>query len=483
MHSITNDDLGRRLSFGNPWWDTNNKTETIFPDLPERAFYTGFFSRLHSQEPGRVLVMAGPPCVGKTTMLHQATADLLARGVAGEEILYCDLAAPSYGVTPPARLVEAAAARFGHGPDSVLYLFFDEAQYLAGWREKLQALASAWPNARIVAAVSCDAGPAGSDWETFVLPPLTFAEFLNYRKDEERLLGGGVSGAGGLTSGAMTMSPAAIPAFNDAFAEYVNFGGFPKGVVAGGAAGSGMDFIRDGVAGRVLHRDLAGRHGIGDPGDLERLFVVLARNTASEVTIEELTGVVGVAKNTLRKYLDFLEQAFLIRRLPRLDREGKRFQRAIAFKVYLTAPCLYAALFGPVTRDDRMFSRLAETALVSQWLGSADGGRLAYASWRGGAIDLLEMNPETDKPDNVYEFDWHDGYATPGPKADKGPAELTSFVARTNGSAKTHILTASTARRGAMAGIEITLAPLALYAYRIGRDSKGGGSGTPNGGG
>jgi hypothetical protein len=34
------------------------------------------------------------------------------------------------------------------------------------------------------------------------------------------------------------------------------------------------------------------------------------------------------------------------------------------------------------------------------------------------------------------------------------------------------ILTGSTARRGAMAGIDITLAPLALYAYGIGRASK-----------
>ncbi len=463
MQTITSDDLGPRLEFGNPWWKNDFQAETIFPSLPRRAFYPAFFNRLQALENGRVLVLAGLNCVGKTTMVRQVMADLLDKGVTREEILYCDLAAPSYAFASPARLVDAVSARNGNGRESQLYLFFDEAQYLDGWREKLQALAFAWPKARVVAVVSCDATP-GSGTETFLLPPLMFSEYLNFRKAEKNLFGS-----------SLTLSPGAMPALNDAFSEYVNFGGFPKGVAGGGDTGPAMAFVRDCVCGRVLHRDLSSRKGISDPRDLEKLFAVLARNTASEVTIEELVGAVGVAKNTLRKYLEFLEQAFLIRRLPRLDREGNRFQRAIAFKVYLTTPSLYTALFGPVSRNDKIFPRLAETALVSQWLGSENGHCLTYASWRGGGIDLLEVNPETDRPNYVYELDWHDGYASPGPKADKGPEELTGFVTRTNPAASTHILTGSTARRGAMAGIDIMLAPLALYAYGIGRASKGGG--------
>jgi hypothetical protein len=438
MLTISNEDLGWRLGAENPWWDINFQTETFFQPLPKRAFYPAFFSRLQDPAKAGVLVLAGPPCVGKTTMLGHAIEDLLNSGVTGKQIFFMDLSTPSYAFSTPVRLVDAVGAGIGFDRDGDLYLFFDAVQYLDGWREKMQALASAWPNARIVVALSYDAGGKLPAEETFILPPLTFAEFLHSQKAGKFRLGGGESGG-------MTLSSSEIPALNEAFVEYVNYGGFPKGIVAD---------------------NLAGRNGIGDPRDLQKLFAILARNTASEVTIEALTKAVGVAKNTLRKYLDFLEQAFLIRRLPRLDGQGKRFQRAVAFKVYLTAPCLYTALFGPVSGEDRMFSRLAETALVSQWMGV---GSLAYASWRGGSIDLLEMNPQTDKPDNVFELDWRDGYATPGPKADKGPAELTAFVAATNPAAKTHILTATTARRGAMAGIDITLAPLALYAYQTGR--------------
>ncbi|MEK9755325.1 MAG: DUF4143 domain-containing protein, partial [Rhodospirillaceae bacterium] len=99
---------------------------------------------------------------------------------------------------------------------------------------------------------------------------------------------------------------------------------------------------RDGVADRVLHKDLANLYGISEAQELNKLFGLLAFNTAREVTIEDLAKAAGVAKNTLRKYLDYLESAFLIRRVPRVDKDAKRFQRQVAFKVYLTTPCLYA---------------------------------------------------------------------------------------------------------------------------------------------
>lgn len=86
--------------------------------------------------------------------------------------------------------------------------------------------------------------------------------------------------------------------------------------------------------------------------------------------MDDLAKATNIAKNTLRKHLDYLEQAFLIRRINRVDRDGKKFQRQVFFKVYLTGPCLYAALFAPVPPSYQFFQRLAETALVSQWLGS-----------------------------------------------------------------------------------------------------------------
>ncbi len=248
----------------------------------------------------------------------------------------------------------------------------------------------------------------------------------------------------------------------------MNTGGFPKNFLAEGAEARALD--GDGLIDKVLHKDLAGLHGINDTRELIRLFTVLARNTGLEVSIEGLTKAMGVAKNTIRKYLDYLEHAFLIRRVARVDRSAKRFRRAVAFKVYLTSPCLYAALFGPVDPGDEVFPRLAETALVSQWLGSEACATLAYASWRGGAIDLLSLGPDGGKPSHVYEIDWSDDYAPDGKKADLGPRRLAAFVEATNRDAKTYVLTHESTRQGTIGGIDVTLVPLSLYAYWLARD-------------
>ena len=172
-----------------------------------------------------------------------------------------------------------------------------------------------------------------------------------------------------------------------------------------------------------------------------------------------------MAKNTLRKYLDYLEHAFLIRRLARVDRSAKRFQRARAFKVYLTSASLYTALFGPAEPEDEIFPRLAETALASQWLGSAAAANLAYAGWKGGGIDLLSLDPESDKPDHVYEIDWLDATTAARP-----PQNLAGFVEQTNPRAHAYILTRTTAGTGTLGQTDITLAPLSLYAYWLARD-------------
>jgi len=195
-------------------------------------------------------------------------------------------------------------------------------------------------------------------------------------------------------------------------------------------------------------------------------------NTGLEVSIEELTRALGVAKNTLRKYLDYLEHAYLIRRLPRVDQSARRFKRVVAFKIYLTTPCLYAAVFGPVDSESEVFPRLAETALVSQWLGTKDAASLAYASWRGGDIDLLSLDPVDDRPSNVYEIDWSDDYAPGGKKAETGPQGLSAFLGGTNRQAKAYVLTRERTRQGSIGGIDVTLVPLSLYAYWLACDPR-----------
>ncbi len=469
MKTISEGDLFRRLAFDNPWWGFKPETEIKFRHPPKRAFFPAFSERVMATGTGEVLVLAGPLRSGKTVMLRQMVAQLIEKGGDSKSVLYCSLTTPSYTAAVLTRLVDVFAEHHRHDPKGELTLFFDEVQYVREWEKALLAIAEAGPKAKVVGAVSSGA-PAITTGQTssggrvsvFVLPPLTFLEFLRFRNSEEKLFGAEAVKAGNR----MVVAPGALQALNEEFHRYVNFGGFLEGVMVKPEGAPAPTFIRDGVADRVLHKDLASLSGVNDARELNRLFGILAFNTGREVALEALAKAAGMAKNTLRKYLDYLEQAFLIRRLPRLDRNAKRFQRAVAFKVYLTAPCLYAALFGPVAPEDECFGRLAETALFSQWLGSKAIDSLAYASWRGGGIDLLAVDPSSNKPDHVYEIDWNDAYASP----DNSPAVLRAFVEGTNRKANPYILTRTQARPASMGAIDITLVPLSLYAYWLERD-------------
>lgn len=470
MHTIADNDLFHRLAFDNPWWEFTDQTRVAFKNPPKRVFFPAFFSGMMRAGLGNVLVMAGPLRAGKTVMMRQLVAQLIERGVKSTNVLYCSLTTPSYTSADLATLFEMFCRRYHHGPDAEIYVFFDEVQYVKDWEDQLLKLAKMRPKAKIVGAVSSGApsivsGSTVKDGkiEVFVLPPLTFLEFMRFRGTEEKLFGAADPDA---SDGKMALVPNGLTALNQEFQRYVNFGGFLEGILGSKDGVPAPAFVRDGVADRVLHKDLASLSGVNDPQELNRLFGILAFNTGREVSMDDLAKASNIAKNTLRKYLDYLEQAFLIRRINRVDRDGKRFQRQVFFKVYLTSSCLYAALFAPVPPSDQYFQRLAETALVSQWLGSAAVENLYYASWRNGGVDLLTLHPETGKPDHVYDLDWPNRYV----RTDARPDQLVGFLKENNPDARAYVLTGSVARTASMKGLDITLAPIALYTYWIERD-------------
>ncbi len=476
MHTITDNDLFARLAFDNPWWGFTDETRVKFLNPMKRAFFPAFFTHVMKAGQGDALVLAGPLRAGKTVMMRQMVAHLIERGVSPKSVFYCSMMTPSYTATDLGTLFEMFCRRYHHDADAEVYVFFDEIQYLKGWEEALLKLAEQRPNGKFIASVSAGAPSTvsgdvthGGRMTTLVLPPLTFLEFLRFRDSENTLfdLRERPSEQGGQTRVNVALRKGALGELNAEFSRYINFGGFLEGVLGKRREGApAPTFIRDGVAERVLHKDIAGMYGVNDGQELNRLFSTLAFNTAREISMDDLAKATNIAKNTLRKYLDYLESAFLIRRVTRVDRDAEPFQRAVAFKVYLTAPCLYSALFGPANPGDQHFARLAETALVSQWLGAPSVRDLAYASWRGGKVDLMSMHPDTGRPDHIYEMDWADRYGT---SADR-PTRLVDYVERNNKAAQPYILTRSVARPGMMRNVNLTLAPMALYCYWLDRD-------------
>jgi len=253
-----------------------------------------------------------------------------------------------------------------------------------------------------------------------------------------------------------------IEELNKQFVSYLNFGGYPEVVLSPTIQSDPGRFIKSDIIDKVLLRDLPSLYGIGDIQELNSLFTTLAFNTANEISLEALSQTSGVAKNTIKRYIEYLEAAFLVKVVHRVDRNAKKFRRANFFKIYLTNPSMRAALFSPLSEYDNAIGPLAETAIFSQWFHSLTT-TLYYARWQDGEVDIVSLDAE-QKPQWVVEVKWSDRYCD-------HPDELKSLVSfcHDNPLKEPPLVTSKTqtAVRGA-SGIPIGFIPASLYFYTVG---------------
>lgn len=461
-----------RLLFDNPWWALDDQAPPKFKQPSKRLFFEQFAQKVEQGDMGRAVVLSGPRRVGKTVMVRQMVARLIEGGASPRHVLLASLGTPTYWDVGFYKIIELFLERNAETAEGkTLYAFLDDMQYVADWETDLKKVAKDFPQVRIVAALSAGVPLAEEieakdpGYDVAVLPPVSFAEFLRFRGREQELFGGDPA------QHRLAFNQSNLSALNRELNYYINYGGFPESILGKMQGAPSPLFVRDGMIERLLHKDTASFFGINDLKGLSHLFTLLAYNTALEVSIEELARETKIAKNTLRKYLDFLESAWLIRRLHRVDKNAKRFQRAVSFKVYITSPSWYAALFGPVLPNDDVYGRLVETAVYTQWLGASQRiSALTYASWRGGKIDLvgfqdLAMQKQrAPEPNLVIEMDWKQKLSGFG----EGPQTVTEFVRlNCNGEEDTLLLTHNMVRTGYHRHVRIQSVPASLYAYGL----------------
>jgi uncharacterized protein len=183
--------------------------------------------------------------------------------------------------------------------------------------------------------------------------------------------------------------------------------------------------------------------------------------------LDGLSQTSAVAKNTLKRYIDYLEAAFLIKRVRRIDQNARHFQRETTFKVYLTNPSLRAALFRPLSQEDEHFGHLAETAVFSQWFHSPKSAPLHYARQTPGEIDLVSLNGPEQLPDWSTEVKSSDRHLT---QRDSW-LSIGKFIAAHRRSLKSGIVTSrSVFESRNIGGAEISIIPTAGYAWMAARN-------------
>ena len=354
------------------------------------------------------------------------------------------------------------------------FVFFDEVQYLKQWELNLKTLADAYPNIRFVASGSAAAALKKSSNESgagrftdFSLPPLTFYEYVHLRHLEHQLRESTLNWNGHEVH---SFEPADIVGLNNTFVEYINYGGYPEVAFNTEMQADPGQYIRHDIIDKVLLRDLPSLYGIGDVQELNSLFAMIAFNSGGEFAYESLAQNTGVKKETLRKYIEYFEAAFLLKKIHRTDDTAKRYQREHAFKLYLTNPSLRCALFEPITMDDKEIGTMVETAVYAQWIPRI-GANIGYASWREGRkamgeVDIVGINDARMRPDWAVEVKWTDRYFHNTDEL----KSLRSFMA-TNGLTQALVTTLTQSGLMSLSWGNLQFMPTACYAYIVGRNT------------
>lgn len=471
---ILEKEIVERLKIDNPWWN-DGMIQEDFQNMVPRLYLDIFMPLVEATSLKRALILMGPRRVGKTVMMYHTIQRLIDKGVSPQNIIYVSVETPIYNNILLEQLYTLACNTVGKNlTNEQMYVFYDEIQYLKDWEISLKSLVDTYRNVKFVASGSAaaelkkrsDESGAGR-FTDFSLPPLTFYEYVHLKGYSSLVKPAIIDW---YWSKAECFVSDEMDKMNDLFLDYINYGGYPEVVFSEQIRENPGQFIRHDIIDKVLLRDLPSLYGITDVQELNSLFTMIAYNSGGQVSYDGLARESGVKKDTLKKYISYLEAAFLIKVIHRTDDTAKRYKREMQFKIYLTNPSLRCALFRPITADDEKMGDMVETAVFAQWV-PRQAAKVGYASWRinkklQGEVDLVGINIGRQKPDWAVEIKWTNRYY-------ERPNELVSLRYFMEKNDMKYALVTSIDQMGRKETDwgTIQFIPVASYAYTVGRNT------------
>lgn len=462
-------EISERIRYDNPWW-VNGHIPDDFRQMKSRLYLGMFYNMVTDLTVRRGVVLMGPRRVGKTVMIYHTIQRLIDSGVNPQKIIYMSVDTPIYmGLSLEELLNIAKSTLKSDVGDEGFYVFYDEVQYLKDWEVHLKSLVDTFRSTKFVvsgsaaAALKMKSNESGAGrFHDFSLPPLTFNEYIHLLGLGRLVFPKEITWRGRKFNAFDTID---IAELNRHFINYINFGGYPEVVFSKEMQNDPGTYMRRDIVDKVMLKDLPGLYGISDTQELYRLFIHIAYQSGGEFTLEGLSASSGIRKELIKKYIRYLESAFLVKVIHRVDNNARRMQRVTRFKIYLTNPSIRCALFTPITEDDKALGSMVETAIYAQRIQRDDS--IWYANWKmgrdDGEVDMIGLNPLTQKPSWAVELKWSDRYYD-------APGELKSLLSflKTNG--LDDAIVSSKTRSGIVSagGVRLMFIPSALYAYLTG---------------
>ncbi|EMS34249.1 Prokaryotic ATPase [Mariniradius saccharolyticus AK6] len=164
------------------------------------------------------------------------------------------------------------------------------------------------------------------------------------------------------------------------------------------------------LAGSYLYKDLLMLEGIKKPLILEKLLKALAMQLGSEVNYNELGQIVGADKNTVEKYIDLLEKAFVIFRVPAFNR-NVRSELKKGKKIYFYDCGIRNAIlknFNPLSSRLDVGALWENFFLVERMKFLAANNQDAeFYFWRTTAQQEIDFIEESEGNIKAFECKWN----------------------------------------------------------------------------
>ncbi len=248
---------------------------------------------------GKIIIIYGPRQVGKTTLSKKILAEYT------EKSLYFDCQVQSVHdfLIPDPKL-------FKEKIGEAMLVVLDEAQYVPDIGRVLKVFHDAYPQVQLIITGSSSFDLAHKTTESlagrtreYTMFPLSVEEIIDSQGRHS---------------------------FDTSKESFLRFGMYP-GIVGHGEQNMIQDL--ETLQGAVLYKDILALDGVKKPKLLVDLLKALALQIGSEVSNSSLSKLLGTSVPTIDRYLDILENMFIIKRLYALSR-NPRVEIRKGFKVY-----------------------------------------------------------------------------------------------------------------------------------------------------
>jgi uncharacterized protein len=191
------------------------------------------------------------------------------------------------------------------------------------------------------------------------------------------------------------------------------------------------------LAGSYLFKDIYTFQQIRKPEFLQKLLQALAFQVGSEVSYNELSSLLQIDRKTIIHYIDLLEKAFVIFRLPAFSR-NLRNELSSKVKIYFYDNGIRNAMINDFRAIDLRNDKgaLWENFLISERLKTNHYAlrRVNSYFWRTHQKNEIDYIEESDGKLEVFEFKWNPkpGYRIPKAFAEAYNVENVELISLKN---------------------------------------------------